>query len=408
MKFSARGAARKWPCGRFGCDQRPSAVLVAVLLLTMWVAPASARSTIGAVPLPQPRPAEAPAIEDKPSEHKPAGAEKPASEAPPPPSACRLALTESIAIAPSIPSISGPGDCGGDDLVRLEAVVLPDNKGRVAVNPAAVLRCTMASAIADWIRTDMAPLAEGQGSRLRGLDNLGSYECRGRDGVVGAKLSEHGHANALDVQAFKLASGASIALTDRTVPRDVRETVLHSACARFTTVLGPGSDGYHEDHIHLDLLERHNGYRICQWEVWDPLPQVAPLLPAERPEEAPPREVAEKADAKPSTTPTPRPLEAAAAPKAAAESAAPLLPAERPKEAPPREVAEKADARRATTATPAPTPSEVAAAPKAAAEGAGPPEPDQPKLQPKPRPKPKPRLHRRRRMPGLFDLFRLR
>jgi hypothetical protein len=268
----------------------------------------------------------------------------------------------------------------------------------------------MASAIADWIRTDMAPLAEGQGSRLRGLDNLGSYDCRGRDGVVGAKLSEHGHANALDVQALKLASGALIALTDRTVPRDIRETVLHSACTRFTTVLGPGSDGYHEDHIHLDLLERHNGYRICQWEVWDPLPQVAPLLPAERPEEAPPREVAETADAKPVTTPTPtpRPPEAATAPKAAAESAAPLLPAERPKEAPPREVAEKADAKPATTAAPTPRSPEAAAAPKAAPESAAPPEPDQPKSQPKlqPKPRPKPKPHRRRRARGLFDLFR--
>jgi hypothetical protein len=406
MKFSARGAARKWPCGRLGCDQRPSAVLVALLLLMMWVAPASARSTIEAIPLPQPRPAEAPALKDAPAAQRPAETEKPA--APPPPSACRLALTESIAIAPSIPSITGPGDCGGDDLVRLEAVVLPDNKGRVAVNPAAVLRCTMASAITDWIRTDMAPLAEGQGSRLRALENLGSYDCRGRDGVAGAKLSEHGHANALDVQALKLASGASIALTDRTVPRDVRETVLHSACTRFTTVLGPGSDGYHEDHIHLDLLERHNGYRICQWEVWDPLPQVAPLLPAERPEEAPPREVAETADAKPVTipTPTPRPQEAAAAPKAAAESAAPLLPAERPKEAPPREVAETADAKPA--ATPTPRPPEAAGATKAAAESAAPPEPDQPKSQPKlqPKPRPKPKPHRRRRARGLFDLFR--
>ena len=58
------------------------------------------------------------------------------------------------------------------------------------------------------------------------------------------------------------------------------------------TVLGPGSDWYHEDHIHLDLMERHNNYKICQWNVWDPLPQVAPLLPAARPDEAPPREVA--------------------------------------------------------------------------------------------------------------------
>jgi len=41
------------------------------------------------------------------------------------------------------------------------------------------------------------------------------------------------------------------------------------ACARFTTVLGPGSDGYHEDHIHVDLMERHSGYRICQWDLHD-------------------------------------------------------------------------------------------------------------------------------------------
>jgi hypothetical protein len=73
--------------------------------------------------------------------------------------------------------------------------------------------------------------------------------------------------------------------------------VLHSVCARFSTVLGPGSDWYHEEHIHLDLMQRRNDYRICQWDVWDPLPQVAPLLPAKRPEEAPPREVAAKTDA---------------------------------------------------------------------------------------------------------------
>ena len=110
-------------------------------------------------------------------------------------------------------------------------------------------------------------------------------------------MSEHGRANALDVRAFKLANGQSISLTDRTVPREVRENVLHSVCTRFTTVLGPGSDGYHEDHIHLDLMQRHNNYKICQWNVWDPMPQIAPLLPAERPDEAPPREVAAKPDA---------------------------------------------------------------------------------------------------------------
>jgi len=174
-------------------------------------------------------------------------------------------------------------------------VVLPD-KHRVALKPAATLRCTMASAIADWVRTDMAPLAASLGSKISDLDNFDSFECRGRNRVAGAQLSEHGRANALDVRGVKLADGRSISLTDREVPRDTRETILHSVCARFMTVLGPGSDGYHEDHIHLDLMERHNNYKICQWNVWDPLPQVAPLLPAARPEEAPPREVAAKAD----------------------------------------------------------------------------------------------------------------
>jgi hypothetical protein len=175
-------------------------------------------------------------------------------------------------------------------------VVLPD-KRRVSLKPAATLRCTMATAIADWIRTDMAPLALSLGSVVSDLDNFDSFECRGRNRVAGAKLSEHGRANALDVRALKLANGQSISLTDRTVSREVRENVLHSVCARFTTVLGPGSDGYHEDHIHLDLMERHNNYKICQWNVWDPMPQIAPLLPAERPEEAPPREVAATSDA---------------------------------------------------------------------------------------------------------------
>ena len=322
MNFSAENASRKWPFGRFSRG-RAATITVAALLLVLGVqaTPAQARKSAAGiwwgdlfgslpprlrgtvhattVPLPRPRPADAPAAEPQtPAAEKsaPAGNDKPAGQAAPAapqPSACRLALTEEIAIAPSIADIHGSGGCGGEDLVRLEAVVLGD-KHRVAVTPAATLRCTMASAIADWIRTDMAPLAQNLGSGLSGLDNFDSYDCRSFNGIAGAHLSEHGRANALDVRALKLADGRSISLTDRAVSREVREGVLHSVCARFTTVLGPGSDWYHEDHIHLDLMERRNNYRICQWNVWDPLPQVAPLLPAERPDDAPPREVAKK------------------------------------------------------------------------------------------------------------------
>lgn len=231
-------------------------------------------------PLPRPRPAQAP---------NPETSTEPGAAQAPRPSACRLVLTEEIAIAPSIADIHGPNGCGGVDLVRLEAVVLPDGH-RVAVTPAATLRCAMASAIADWVRTDVATLAARLGSVPAELDNFDSFECRGRNRVAGAILSEHGRANALDVRAIKLGSGRSIALTDRNVPRELRESVLHSVCARFSTVLGPGSDWYHEDHIHLDLAERRNNYRICEWDVLDPLPEVAPRLPTRRPDDAPPRE----------------------------------------------------------------------------------------------------------------------
>jgi len=340
MNFTAQKASRKWANGAF---VRLAAAMVTVvatcLLLGMPTAPAFAAKAWRAAPwadlfrdasprsrgkvrraavpvlLPKPRPADAPAAKPEPPAAKEQAKDQgkdqvkdqakeqatPAPQPPPQPSACRLALTEAIAIAPSIPDIHGAGGCGGEDLVRLEAILLPD-KRRVSVNPAAILRCPMASALADWIRNDIAPLAAGLGTTISDLDNFDSYECRGRNRVAGARLSEHGRANALDVRAFKLANGRAISLTDRTVPRELRESVLHSACARFSTVLGPGSDGYHEDHIHLDVMERRSNYRICQWNVWDPLPHVAPLLPAERPDEAPPREVAAKPDTTKSDT----------------------------------------------------------------------------------------------------------
>jgi hypothetical protein len=373
MNFTAQNASRKWAYRAFRRIEPAMVTVAAVaLLLGMPTGPAMAakasrsapwadlfrdisprergapRATTrrAAVPLPKPRPAEAPSAErEKPDKEqqasppngKPDQQAAPAPQPTPQPSACRLALTDAIAIAPSIPDIKGAGGCGGEDLVRLEAIVLPD-KRQVSVKPAAILRCPMASALAEWIRSDIAPLAERLGSSVSDLDNFDSFECRGRNRIVGAKLSEHGRANALDVRAFKFADGSLISLTDRTVPRGLRETVLHSACRRFSTVLGPGSDWYHEDHIHLDLMERRGNYRICQWDVLDPLPQKAPLLPAERPDEAPPREVAANPDdAKHDTRSGAKPGAKSDA-KSDAEPAAEKSNAEKPDEAePPRE-----------------------------------------------------------------------
>lgn len=225
------------------------------------------------VPVPRPRPTEASAA--VPPRAADAPSPVPTSEAAPaPPSACRLALTDKIAIAPSLPPIRGPGECGAEDLVSLEAVVLADGR-KVSVKPAATLRCPMARAIADWVRADVNDAVRAQGQQLAEIDNFDSYECRGRNRVQGARVSEHGKGNALDIRGFRLASGDMLSLTARTAPQAFRERIRQSVCARFMTVLGPQSDGYHEDHVHVDLAQRRGDYRMCRWAVLVPDPPKA-------------------------------------------------------------------------------------------------------------------------------------
>jgi hypothetical protein len=229
-----------------------------------------------AVPLPRPRPPSlAPAALDP-------------AQPSPSPSACRQRLGADLARAPSVAPLDGPGGCVVEDAVRLEAVVLAD-KTTVAVTPPAILRCSLAEAIVQWVREDVAPALRSLDAALAGVDNYASYDCRGRNRQADAKLSEHGKANALDMRSLRLADGKMVGLTDPRTSRELRERLRVSTCARFTTVLGPGSDGYHEDHVHIDLAERRSGFRICQWEVREPgaePPVGAASIPLPRPRPA--------------------------------------------------------------------------------------------------------------------------
>jgi hypothetical protein len=215
-------------------------------------------------------------------------------------SPCRSRLAE-IADFKPLPSITGPGDCTATDVVALDAVLLAD-RHRIALSPAATLRCPMAEAVTHWIRDDVAPTIADLGKSLRGVETLDSFDCRRRNGMTDAKISEHGRANALDVRAFRLTNSAAIELTDASVAKSLREKLRQSACSRFSTVLGNGADAYHDSHVHLDLLERANHYRICQWDVLDvaetaatasnpavanvsdiPLPRPRPVVLSDRP-----------------------------------------------------------------------------------------------------------------------------
>ncbi|MEX2036833.1 MAG: extensin family protein, partial [Xanthobacteraceae bacterium] len=82
---------------------------------------------------------------------------------------------------------------------------------------------------------------------------------------------------------MKLADGTMVALASPAVPPGIRERIRVAACRYFTTVLGPGADGYHTAHVHLDRIERGGGLRLCQWDVRGP-PEVTHVpLPAPKP-----------------------------------------------------------------------------------------------------------------------------
>jgi hypothetical protein len=248
--------------------------------IVLWVAGAGLAAA-DQVPLPRPRPAVA-AAPSAPATFAEAASGLDLAAITSDPTPCDRRL-EGVAAITLRPRLIGPGACGGADMIELQAVLLPDET-RVDIRPAATVRCDMAESLAAWLREEAAPrLAPKRGAPLNAVENYDSYSCRSRNRIAGAKLSEHARGNAIDVRAFYLADGRLIALTDVNVDGPLREGLRDSACHRFPTVLGPG-DPFHSGHIHLDVLERRGGFRMCQWEVRGPSPPaVAIPLPRPRP-----------------------------------------------------------------------------------------------------------------------------
>jgi hypothetical protein len=132
-----------------------------------------------------------------------------------------------------------------------------------------VISCQFAERLAAWLGNLVAPLITARTSTdLRAVRTGPGYECRNRNGAAIGKLSAHAVGRAIDISAFELASGKFIAIKpdgDET-GRNVVDTVRTAACGWFTTVLGPGADAAHTDHLHVDMALHGTSdrYRICQ------------------------------------------------------------------------------------------------------------------------------------------------
>jgi hypothetical protein len=141
--------------------------------------------------------------------------------------------------------------------------------GPVAVKPTATLACPIVSVLDHWLADSVQPAAmRWFGVRVVEIKQISAYSCRGMNGNSNAHISEHAFGNALDIAAFTLADGRKISVETgwKGMPEEqgFLRDVQAAACREFTTVLAPGSNVYHYNHIHVDLMRRAHRPVICE------------------------------------------------------------------------------------------------------------------------------------------------
>lgn len=177
----------------------------------------------------------------------------------------RLALA-GVSFTPAL----SPGDqsgCAIEEPVRLDAMRLDGERLIWPDRP--VVSCAFAVSLADFVRDAAAPLARGIiGRPLVAFGTGPGFACRPRNRVEGARTSAHGRGIAVDIAWFAFADGRRESVEAPSGEPAARfiGSVRRAACGWFTTVLGPGSDAAHADHLHLDAERRgqRGDSRLCQ------------------------------------------------------------------------------------------------------------------------------------------------
>jgi len=141
--------------------------------------------------------------------------------------------------------------------------------GPVAVKPAATLACPIVSQLDQWISGAVQPAAlKWFRQPVVEIKQISAYSCRGMNGNPNAHISEHAFGNALDIAEFFLADGRKVSVQYGWHGAPEEQGFLHdvqaAACQQFSTVLAPGANVYHYNHIHVDLMRHASGRHICE------------------------------------------------------------------------------------------------------------------------------------------------
>ena len=200
--------------------------------------------------------------------------------------------------------MDGPGICGMTEPLMVGAL----SDERVELDTVATLDCPMVAALDGWIASVVQPVAQARfGQQVVQIDTMGSYSCRAMNGASSGRISEHAFGNALDVAGFRLADGRKITVVhDWTHGDEQSEAFLRDvhagACDHFTTVLGPGYNVFHYNHIHVDLAMHGNSSRGRK-RYCKPVPEAS--RPGPRRDDLPdPPQVEEEQDIASSAVPT--------------------------------------------------------------------------------------------------------
>jgi hypothetical protein len=167
---------------------------------------------------------------------------------------CRRELKSLGVRFTDVASVSSGRSCGIDDPVRVTQAL----KG-IAMSPPATLNCQTALNVARWLRDDVKPAARWKlWKQPTALINLSSYRC---SRIAGSRsISEHAGGNALDVGGFRFADGSVVKVEPKGAFRwrekPFQNQIRRASCRHFGTVLGPGYNRAHADHLHLDSKVR--------------------------------------------------------------------------------------------------------------------------------------------------------
>lgn len=186
-------------------------------------------------------------------------------------------LVKSSAYTTPMRAIDGSRACGMEHPFKVSGLA----GGEIAVSPAATLACPVTASVDRWMVESVQPAAMAWfGQPVVKITQMSAYSCRNMNGGPGGKISEHAFGNALDIGGFVLADGREVTVQrgwkGASDEQGFLRTVQATACERFTTVLAPGSNIYHYNHIHVDLMRRSSRRSICEPAPRMPQPPAFP------------------------------------------------------------------------------------------------------------------------------------